>query len=134
MEKETALKAVSIISLIGVLFSGYLSFGTLLAGTCPLNGECPFFLGYPACNYGLVMFLIILIASLMPFKPKQDKDKLIKVILVVSFIGILFAGYFSTIEILNPRNYALILPTCVYGLIMYLLVFIVSLLGLLKEK
>jgi hypothetical protein len=129
MEKETALKAVSIISLAGVLFSGYLSFGTLFAGTCPLNGECPFFLGYPACNYGLIMFLIILMASVRMYKPKKDRDYSMQVILTVSLIGILFAGYFSTIEILNPRNYALILPTCVYALMMYLLVFIISLLS-----
>jgi uncharacterized membrane protein len=134
MEKETALKAVSIISFIGVLFSGYLSFGTVISGVCPLNGECPFFLGYPACYYGLAMFMITLIASLMSFKPKQDKDNLTKVILVVSFVGVLFAGYFSVGEILNPRNYALILPTCVYALIMYILVFIIPLLGLLKKK
>jgi uncharacterized membrane protein len=130
MEKATAIKAVSVISLIGVLFSGFLSFGTLLVGACPLNGECPFFLGYPACDYGLIMFLIILIASLMPSKAKHGNDNSIKVILVVSFMGILFSGYFSTIEILNPRNYALILPSCVYGLIMYLFAFILAFLGL----
>jgi uncharacterized membrane protein len=134
MEKKTALKYVSIISFIGVLFSGYLSFGTVISGVCPLNGECPFFLGYPACYFGLAMFLMILIASLMSFLPKQNKDNLIKAILAISFMGILFSGYFSLIEILNPRNYSLILPTCVYALIMYILVFIIPLLGLLKKK
>lgn len=126
MEKENLFKLISIIAIIGVLFSSYLSFGTIITGACPLNGECPFFLGYPACNYGLVMFCIILITALFTFKQGQNIKNLIKYIVFVSFIGILFSGYFSMIEILNPRSFALFLPTCVYGLIMYLLIFILS--------
>jgi hypothetical protein len=134
MEKETALKYVSIISLIGVLFAGYLSLGTLTTGKCPMNGECPFFLGYPACYFGLAMFLIILMASLMSFMPRQDKGNLIKGNLVVSLVGILFAGYFSITEIMNPREYSLMLPTCVYALMMYVLAFVICLIGLPGKK
>jgi hypothetical protein len=58
---------------------------------------------------------------------------------VVSFLGILFAGYFTIPEIgyilsgSAPR-YALGLPTCAYGLVFYTLVFILSLLYLKKNR
>ena len=54
-----------------------------------------------------------------------------KIIAVVSFVGILFAGRFVVPEIEKllsgiHKVYTLGLPTCTYGLIFYILIFIVS--------
>jgi hypothetical protein len=140
--KETYVKPIFIFSLIGTLFSGYLSVGKIISGACPLYGECPSFLGYPACYYGLVMFLALLITSSFLLFKKLDypQTTLIKIILFVSFIGILFSGYFSIEEIFYPIcpegicDYALLLPTCVYGLFMYVVIFVISLLALYKKR
>ncbi len=70
MKKSTALKSVFIISIAGILFSGYLSFTELFAKTCPLGG-CSFVLGMPACVYGLIMYLIVGIVSLLGIMSKE---------------------------------------------------------------
>jgi len=122
------VKIIFIFSLIGFLFSGYLTFIKLFTGSCPLTEGCPIFLGYPACYYGFVLFLILLILSIMLMK----NEKSVKKIYYVSLIGILFALYSSVKELLYPSclngicNYSLLLPTCVYGFFMYLIIFINS--------
>lgn len=59
MKPKLALNIISIVSLIGVIFSGYLSFSEINSGTCSVGG-CTQILGLPTCIYGLVMYLIIL--------------------------------------------------------------------------
>ena len=65
-------------------------------------------------------------------KPKTA----LKAILGISIAGILFSGYLSYTELfrgtcpLGGCSYMLGLPVCVYGLVMYIAVFIVALLGL----
>ena len=59
MNLKTYLNTTLVLTLGGVLFSGYLSFYKLLTGNCALNEPCPFFLGYPACWYGFAMFFVI---------------------------------------------------------------------------
>ena len=123
MKQKDAINIILLVSLLGVAFSGYLTLGTVLVGSCPLSGECPYFLGYPACDYGLIMFLIIFSSSVAFLKTKYNPDTLIKIILFVSIIGIIFSGYFSITELLNPRpSYTLLLPSCVYGLAMYVII------------
>jgi ABC-type tungstate transport system substrate-binding protein len=64
MKNKTALSIISIISGIGVLFSGYLTFTELTAKTCGLGG-CQAILGLPTCMYGLVMYLAIFALSMI---------------------------------------------------------------------
>jgi len=64
MKSKTSLTIISIISLIGILFSGYLTFGELTAKTCGLGG-CQQILGLPTCLYGLVMYLVVFVISLL---------------------------------------------------------------------
>jgi ABC-type tungstate transport system substrate-binding protein len=64
MKSKTALMIISIISLIGVLFSGYLTIKELSAQTCSLGG-CQQILGLPTCAYGLLMYLIVLVISIL---------------------------------------------------------------------
>jgi uncharacterized membrane protein len=64
MKSKTALNIISAISAIGVLFSGYLTFTELTAQTCSLGG-CQAILGLPTCAYGLVMYLVVFVISLL---------------------------------------------------------------------
>lgn len=68
MEAKKYLKAIFIISLIGVLFSGYLSYIEITTETCKLESSCSSFLMMPACVYGLVMYFIIMLISLIGIK------------------------------------------------------------------
>jgi uncharacterized membrane protein len=70
MNKDTALKVILGISIAGILFSGYLSYGELTAKVCPLGG-CSYVLGLPTCVYGLVMYLAVFIISVMGLKSKK---------------------------------------------------------------
>jgi len=66
----TALTAILIISIAGLLFSGYLSYTELIQKTCPLGG-CSNLLGLPVCVYGFCMYLEIFIISVCRLKYKE---------------------------------------------------------------
>ena len=62
------------IAVAGVLVSGYLSYGEVFNGTCGLEGvSCGAgdIGGVPACVYGLVMYMIVLVVSVMGWKGKK---------------------------------------------------------------
>lgn len=74
-------------------------------------------------------------------------QKIMKIIFGISIVGVLFSGYLSYYELFvpagcseavvscgpNPVNIAS-LPACVYGLIMYLVIFGLSLTGVIKGQ
>jgi uncharacterized membrane protein len=70
MKKQTALKTILIISIAGILFSGYLSYSELFRQTCPLGG-CSYLLGAPVCVYGFVMYALVLIISILGLNSKK---------------------------------------------------------------
>jgi len=111
----------------GLLFSGYLSAVKLFSGTCAFNESCPYFLGFPACWYGFTMYAAMFIVTGIALIRKTNIRKVILTDILVSFLGILFAGRFVVIEFLQSRvTGTLGLSTCVYGLIFYIAIFIVS--------
>ena len=74
MESKTALSIISGISLVGILFSGYLTFKEVLAKfivmpcvseTCSVASCSQQILGLPTCAYGLAMYLIVFVISLL---------------------------------------------------------------------
>jgi uncharacterized membrane protein len=69
MEKNMALKTILGISVLGMLFSGYLSYTELIAGFCGAAklgmGSCTSVIGIPACVYGFVMYLVVFIISFL---------------------------------------------------------------------
>ncbi|MGY4884887.1 MAG: hypothetical protein ACP5NZ_04890 [Nanobdellota archaeon] len=75
MKKESALKTILIISIAGLLFSGYLSYTELIAGFCGASklgmGQCTNVFQIPACVYGFVMYLAVLIISILGLKGKR---------------------------------------------------------------
>jgi hypothetical protein len=120
-------KSIFWISIVGTLFAGYLTFSKLFTGTCALDSSCPYFLGLPACIYGLVMYLIIFTASSLLLFKEYKEELMRKVILGVSGLGILFSLFFSYQDLMcKACTFSLILPTCVYGLFMYIAVFVLA--------
>ncbi len=113
-----------LLTLAGSAFAGYLSLGKLLTGNCTLSSTCSYFLGYPTCYYGFAMFAIMLLLSVGYI---ATSNKLYtKIIAIVAMLGIIFSGYFSIIEIIpmitSGTIYGLILPSCTYGLVVYVAV------------
>ncbi len=123
--------SVVYLSLIGTLFSGFLVFKKLVSKTCALREGCLYLFNIPTCVYGFIMFLSILILSYLTYLKKK---KLNNYILGVSAIGVLFSIsysvyelFFTPLNILNGMTYSLGLPSCVYGLFMFIAIFIISL-------
>ncbi len=77
MGTRTALKIVFAISIVGILFSGYLSYFELFAApegaSCGAAGmeKIPF-LTWPACVYGFIMYSIVFAISLIGLISKKD--------------------------------------------------------------
>lgn len=65
MNVKLAIKIIFVISLVGFIFSGTLSYLELFGGakSCPAPGAAGTILGYPACVYGFFMYLLMLIVS-----------------------------------------------------------------------
>lgn len=125
-------KSILALGLSGLVFAGYLSAVKLFTDTCALDETCPYFLGYPVCYYGLVMYLCITALAILLVLGKWNERKAIDSILVVSFLGIIFAGYFTANELPTLfaeglSAYVLGLPTCALGLIFYIIIFILTL-------
>lgn len=68
------------------------------------------------------------------------KQLALKIVGGISVFGLLFSGYLSyselvkTICVTGDCSYVLGLPACVYGFIMYLIVFVVAFLGIKAKK
>jgi uncharacterized membrane protein len=66
MNMKRTLQIVFVISLVGVAFSGTLTYRELTGQTalvCPSPGAPGTIFGYPACVYGLIMYTILAIVS-----------------------------------------------------------------------
>lgn len=133
MERQPFARTILGASFAGLLFSGYLSGVKFFSGSCAFNESCPFFFGYPACYFGFILFLVLALASVPhAFCDKPARVVIVRtVIRVVSFLGILFAGYFTLGEL--PRllsdglsAYLLGLPTCALGFVFFLFIFVLS--------
>jgi len=71
MNKQFVLKFIFIISLIGIGFSGYLSYNEVINQICVLGGSCPFVFNIPACIYGLIMYITICVISFLGLKSEK---------------------------------------------------------------
>jgi len=61
MTARRALQAVLTVAVIGLVFSGVLTYREIFAGAarCPSPGAPGTVFGYPACVYGFFMYLLI---------------------------------------------------------------------------
>jgi hypothetical protein len=120
-----------IVSLAGTLFSGYLGAVKLFSKTCAFGEACPLFLGLPACYFGFMLFFLLLVFSVRISLGAWNIRSLAKSLLVVSSVGVVFAGYFSLEEIPLLAHsgfsaYVFGLPTCMLGSIFFLAILIAS--------
>ncbi|HLC46394.1 MAG TPA: hypothetical protein VJI75_01490 [Candidatus Nanoarchaeia archaeon] len=67
MRKDLALKTILGISVMGMLFSGYLSYNELFKSVCVFGG-CAYVLWLPSCVYGFIMYLIVFVISILGLK------------------------------------------------------------------
>ena len=123
----------------GLLFSGYLSGVKLFTDTCAFGEGCPYFLSYPACYFGFAMYCAMTILLLLSRFGVAAQRTVLRVVLLISALGILFAGYFTLGELPQLASdglqaYLLGLPTCAYGLVVYLALFGVSARLLMERK
>jgi uncharacterized membrane protein len=70
MNKNLALKIILLISIAGMLFSGYLSYGELVRQACPVGG-CAILFGIPVYVYGFVMYALVFVTSLLGIMAKK---------------------------------------------------------------
>ena len=66
---KMALVLILIVSLVGILFSGYFSYTEIFQGSCALGG-CSNLYGYPTCVYGLGMYLLIFLLAWFGLKSR----------------------------------------------------------------
>ena len=130
MDKKTMTIIVLVLSIAGTLFAGYLTISKMINKQCVLTEGCPIFLGQPACLYGLIMFLLLFIFSLLIYFDDKKRRALLFLSLV-SLIGILFSAYFTFEETILANCwpnciYSLGIPTCIYGLLIYTAIFVFS--------
>ncbi len=139
MKRDKKVVWLFVLSLMGVLFSGYLSGVKFFTETCAFNESCPYFLGYPACYFGFAMFLTLFIFSTLLMYSSLSKKNSLLVLNVVSFLGVIFAGYFTLGELPvlfeeGLSAYVTGLPTCAMGMIFFFLVLVISVVASVKER
>ena len=76
MKQSLALKIILGISIAGMLFSGYLSYGELVAKVCytkilGMGTTCTQVFGFPACLYGFIMYLLVFIVAVLGLREKK---------------------------------------------------------------
>ncbi|MCU0642342.1 MAG: hypothetical protein MUF61_02065 [archaeon] len=74
MKKQAALKVILLLSVAGLLFSGYLSYTEIFqnaAGYCYSASCSSEISGIPVCVYGFVMYLIIFVLSILGLNAKK---------------------------------------------------------------
>lgn len=128
-----------IMTVAGVLFSGYMSGFKLISKTCAFGETCPLFLGMPACYIGFILFLSLFIVSLLFIMDKKPAGVLSKKFLIISFLGVVYSLNFAIPEL--PRlfqegfsAYFFGLPTCVLGSLFFVIIFIGSIIFYKKTK
>ena len=132
MTDRRYLSIAFFLALAGTLFAGYLSGVKLLTGTCAFNESCPYFLGYPTCWYGFGMFLAMTVVSALGLSGRLPAPKAARANAWIASAGTLFAGYFVVNEVVqwmalpSATRYGLVLPTCVYGLVFYVIILALS--------
>lgn len=118
-------------SILGVLFSGYLTYNKYFGPegctqgffSCTGNGRTVTIIGQPTCPYGLAMFLIITILTILALRSAQPK-RLVNAAFVVGLIGVLFSTGVVLYELWGIDIVLNQLPACVYGFFIFLGIFI----------
>ena len=131
MKVRSLLVLNVILTLCGVLFSGYMSAVKFFTSNCIASEPCPLFLGYPACYFGFGLFSTLFLVSVLALFRVLPFTVMRWSIRAISLSGALFAGNFVFQEVqriwvngFQPGTFGL--PTCAYGLFFFLTIFAVS--------
>ncbi len=130
MTPDTYVHFIFWLSLSGAVFAGYLSAVRLLTKQCALDRPCPYFLGFPACWVGFVVFLFML-GTIALMHTGYLTAMAAPVMAGFSLLGIIFSGYFTLKEVFvwmrsTEPSKKLVLPSCAYGLVFFIVIFILS--------
>ena len=71
MNKQNTLIIILLIAIIGICFSGYLSYNEVINQVCVIGGSCPFVYNIPACIYGLIMYIAVAIFAIIGLKSEN---------------------------------------------------------------
>jgi len=133
MRVSKYLNIAVLLTLAGTLFSGYLAGTKFFSATCAFGEECPIFLGYPACYFGFVLFLMMFVSTVFAWATKVSTKWPVTANIMIAGLGVLFAGYFTVGEIASwfisgfHAFGKLGLSTCAYGLVFFVIILVVSL-------
>lgn len=128
-----------IITMAGVLFSGYMSGVKLISKTCAFGETCPLFLGMPACYIGFILFLSLFLVSLLFVMNRRPVRIISRKFLIISFLGVVYSLNFAIPELPRLfqegfRAYFFGLPTCVLGSLFFIIIFVGSIIFYKKAK
>lgn len=122
--------AATLISFVGVCFSGLLSARRYFANVCTFDETCATFSGIPACYIGFGFFLTLFGVALGALRRRIEVDNAAFVSASLSFLGVVFAIVASANEFhawwSGSNRYALGAPTCVYGGLFFAAIFALS--------
>ena len=79
------------------------------------------------------MYIVVMILAILGLR-KDTALGVRKVILIIAIVGVLFSGSLSYYELFVQDTEFTELPSCVYGLIMYVAILIFSILSVSKKK
>lgn len=125
MSLESYIQITFWLALAGTVFAGYLSAHRLITKECAFNESCPYIFGIPACEIGFCLFLVMFAANLVARLGYLSSVTALDTIFYISLIGVLYAGTLSAKELIAEERTksALILPTCAYGLMVFIALF-----------
>lgn len=126
-------------ALAGFFFSGYLTAVKLFSGACAFNETCPTVFHIPACWFGFAFYVTLLALAVQAVRGRLVFGDGIRYIALVSFTGVLFAGYLTLTEL--PQfvlrgftAYTFGVPTCFLGLVFFMLIFVTAALSWSHER
>jgi hypothetical protein len=80
MSTKSALRAILAVGLMGIAFSGVLTYRELWGGggaSCSLaGGGCTSLLGLPVCVYGLIMYMAVATLSALGLRGERTSKRL----------------------------------------------------------
>lgn len=119
MDNTKLLLLLRILVLLGLIFSGYMTYEKFFESTC--LEPCPIFLGYPACYFGFAGF------SAMSTLLALNKPK--RYVFNVASLGTLFAFYFAFEEMIHDNGlfgHRFYLSVCTIGWMIYACITIIT--------
>ena len=124
MNRTLPLGLLTLTSLVGVAYSGFLTYLSYSTGTSACER---YFFGYPSCFYGFVLYALVFVWAFTLLLIWRTARAIAAVTLSVSGVGFsaFLTGYVLSMS--SCVNLAIFgVPPCVMGLAMFLTVFLLA--------